>query len=759
VELKAGTLRQIDAQGVTVNLPKSDDGHMLIQGGTAGIGALENARIAAATASGMAINTQVSVTGITAQFAEDGAATINLASLGLSGHVKSQKDLDVEYNVKARGLRVQLIPGKKGYGDATKKYSVRNLDELRAKGTAGGALFDVKAGGGSIGEVTDDGSTISAPQITLPVIQIDSLHFDNPRFKADVPDGSPISIAGTEVGLKLERNQDPKTKEDKPFSRIVINRLYIPFVWVRGLTLVLKEHDLTLTLPSSVGGTFEDIFVMGDDKNPEGLVIEPTKDWAVLGTAGFLKSNLYHLTAEIPGVIKNATADVGLNGFSIGFLSDGSKRIDLNKLTLSNVAGEVKGSKFWLRKGSTRYTGTDPGVTAQGIHYGKEGLSIESLGVRGLKYRNDALGLTLDIEGATLPGDNGFKMPTSGPVEIPRLDIQNAFFHIDDLMSMGAPGAAAGPATKVDPKALNFLDHLEGDINAVLTVDADYVRKLQTDFPLVIHIRDGQLDFATLQDQLLTSHVLRQAISFQVKGDKLVVVVDLTALLAEAGAIIGLLVPVVGPILGGGVGGLGGASQSRDVERWKLGPGEVEAAKHGKARVATLVNPLPPDEPDEPPSSEPSWIEKHVHKVDIKVNQFDLSLKGGAEIDLADLTRGGAPILTGQIILGSVDADAISHLTVTGDNTKGFEIGLAGANVGVRNLEVNSDGKKYTINVPTIHIGQLAGTTLSFQKGGTGAAKNLTVLPHQLEGTVTSATVEHIKVDIADVPAPKGATK
>lgn len=728
VEIKSGTLRHIEAHGVTVNLPKTEDEHLLIQGGTAGIGALENARVAASTGTGMAINAQVNASGLTAGFAEDGAVSIDLASLGASGKV-TKKDLDVEYNAKARGLHVELIPGKHGYGDAKRKYSASNVD-ASAKGTASGTRFDASLQGGSVGEVTDDGETINAPNILLREITLNSLHFNNPKYKIDVPEGSPTTVTGIELGVKLERNKDPKTKEDIPFSRIVISTLRIGFVWVHGMTAVLKDYGVTVTLPNTVGGSIKDIYVMGDADHPEGLVIEPTKDWAVLGSAGFLEANLHHLTASMPGVIKNLSTDVGAQGFSIGFLSDGTKQIDLDKLNISNLSAEVKGSKFSLLTGN-----------AQGIHVGKEGVTIDSVGLHGIHYRNDDLGLTLNIESATLPGDNGFKMPKSGPIEIPRLDIQKAFFHIDDLMTMGGPSSSSpssGPGIAVDPKILGFLDHLDGSIRARLTLFVDYLRTFQTEFPIVINIRSGQLDYALLADKLLTSTVLRHAVKFTVNDKKLVIEIDLSAL---------------SPFL------------VFDAYSFPLDPDnprgdEVKAAKRGKVGLGTLIKPFLPDGKPAPPPSGPSGLDKfagYIHQdlTGIEIEKFDLTLRNGASIDLSKITRGGAPIVTGQLILGSFDADAISHLTVKGNDIAGFNIGLSEVNVGVENLEVNASGKKFAVNIPTIHIGQLTDTTLSFNKGRTGALKDMNIFPGQLEGTVSAASVEDIKVDISDDPKAK----
>ncbi|MFX6230581.1 hypothetical protein ABTF44_21540, partial [Acinetobacter baumannii] len=85
------------------------------------------------------------------------------------------------------------------------------------------------------------------------------------------------------------------------------------------------------------------------------------------------------------------------------------------------------------------------------------------------------------------------------PIKIPRLNINNAYFRIDDLMAMDTGGSGApGKPSKVDADLLNFLDRLEGDIDLVIHVDADYLNKLTTDFPLKIHISKGQIDYAQM---------------------------------------------------------------------------------------------------------------------------------------------------------------------------------------------------------------------------------------------------------------------
>jgi hypothetical protein len=766
VDLKAGKIKDINADGIQVDLPKTDDDHLLIRPtdggkGTAGIGAVENARIVATTGTGMVINSHVSANKLTAGFADDGTVKVDLQSLNLGGNV-TQGDLDVDYNVKARGLHVTLIPGKKGYSGGIKKYRVEHLDEAKASGVAGGKEFDVTIRDGEIGEIVDDGKTITAPDISLPDITLDRLLLNNDKFRIDIPQGQTVSVVGLKLGVTLERNLNPKSKEEFPFNKILVTHFETSFIRMQGMDIMLKDLGLSLKLDKKIGGYIQDLFVMPDVDHPEGFIIEPNNNWKMLGSAGFVKANLYHLTAEMPGLF-SATTNVSAGGFTIGFVGDDTMPIDLAKLRLDNIEGNIKGSNFWVKKFRSKFLDVDPNVTAEGIHYDKKtGISVNKLGVEGLRYRNDDLGLTLDIANATLPEDKGIKWPTDGPVSVPRLDITNAFFHIDDILNMGSKGAVGGGTpTKIDPKLLEFLDTLHGDVDGNLHIDADYLHYLQTDFPLRVRIREGKVDYGTLRDKALTSHILRHAIDFEVKGNKLIFQIDGKVLATELGAIAGFLSPIPGgTILGGGAGWIGGAAGTAaygDLQSWNLDPNdpkgnEVSSARRGLARVRTLAKPFLPDGTKKPAEPEGAPLDE-IKDVKITIDKADLSLKGESVIDLANL---GAK---GRIKLGGLGEDGISHLTFKGDNYAGFQIGLNEANVGVEGLEFATDTKNIKINVPKIHIDKLAESKLSFSKGRKGRVKHLQIFPGELEGTVTSAFVENLTVDIKDKGEPAGGKK
>jgi hypothetical protein len=789
VELKAATLRKIEAEGLTINLPKTDDEHMHVRGGQAGIGAIQNMRVSAALASGMAVNAQADLSGLHAKFAEDGAVSIDLDNLGVGGRI-TKKNLDVEFNAKARGLHIGLIPGKKGYEDATKKFGVKHLDEVSAHGLVGANDFSAKVTGGSIGEVTDDGKTITAPEIHLPLFQLESLNWDLPDYHISVPSGSPVVLEGTTLGVTLERNLDPKTKEQNSLSRVTVSHLLIPSIKVHGLQVVfrklIEDHELTLTLPHGVEGTIDNLEVKVDQAHPEGLVLDPAKGWDFVGMVGFTSANLRQVMVEVPGIVKRATTDVTAGSLQLEGLTDGTKKVDLTSLTLSELEADLYGSQFSLKSGASRFKDKPAGTTAAGIHYvsqgADKGLSIDSLGLHGLKYHNDDLGLTMEIQDASLSGaDAGFKMPDKGPIEIPHLKIETATFRIDDLMNMGSPGPGAlGDPTKIDPKILGFMDHLDGNIKARVKIDDSWLHRLtqagfaQTEFPVVANISNGQLDFATLADKLFTAEDLREAIKFTVKDNKLVIEFDGKTLLAKWGAEAGEVLWGLPGAVAGGIGGLGaGALATTELYSWKLDPkdpmgNEVEAAEHGQVRTRTLTKKWLPDGTTPAPAKAPGFFDKKIDEfiaqikdVDITVTDFDLSLKGGSEIDLANITKGTkGPSITGQIILGKLGGDAISHLTVKGNNKTGFNLGFQQINVGVRDLAMDAGGKHLKINVPTIHVDKMDDAKLNFDKGRSGAVKHLNIFPSQLEGTITKADAEDIRVEMSDIPKPPaGATK
>lgn len=731
-DVSSGKLLKIYADTMRIDLPRTDKDKLRITG-QAGLAGAEAVRVAATTGSGMALSSTLDAGKLDVGFASDGTVTADLASLHARGQLK-QKDLDLEFNARSSGLHLSLDADM----DPT-RFSADDTD-VKLSGTKGKTVFKAEASHISTGEITIDKKTnmISAPNLRLPSVKISRLHLQGATYMLDVPEGQITELKDAALHLEIESNPAPKGDES-PMKKIFIRELHVPKVALRGANVTLIDEDgddSVLTLPSGVAGSIDNLRIKPTADRADAFTVIPDKDWAMVGGLGFDTAKLAGVGAHLPGLL-DATADIEATGFSMGFLSDGNKVIDLDKIKASEISGQILGSKFSLMKSKTRHG--NAGVVVTGFHKDKDGITLKELGVDGFVYEDTGLGLTLDIQSASLTGKGGgLQIPGKGPLRIPHLAITNAYFRIDDLMAMGSGGSSGTPST-IHADTLNFLDTLHGDIDLVIHADANYARKLATDFPLDIHIENGQIDYAQVESQLFSnSRILQQAIDFEYDDGRLFVQLDLKTLAIVVG----------GPL---------GAAASRELYGWDLeandnGIDERKLAEAKRVRLKSLARPFLPD--GTKGSGGSSAAGGSINDLNVVVRAITLGLKGQSVVDLANLNKSG---LQGKIRLGAPGLDAVTGLTVSGDMKAGFKLGLAGANASVDGLAIKGDEKAskkrdgvttrsdVKVNTGTIHIGALSNTSLGFANGGS-SFKHLQIFPKTLEGTVSSATAEDIEV-------------
>ena len=806
--LSKGKLGGIYADNVTLEFPANPESGMLIRGngpdgsGSARVDSAKDLQLAAQTGSGVFFNGLINAQTLKAGFVQSGAINATLDELSVAnGHLK-QGDLDAKLSLQGSGLRVGLLPGKHGYSDGVKKYGAKALS-AKVSGSQGKTHFDAEIERAAF-DVSDDGRTMKVESLLIPNLKLNRLDWENDKYRVTVPQGETITVVGLQLGATFERNPAPKPDESG-FKRIVIHSLYIPHVGTRGMRIDLLQKGLTLSLPSGVSGGISDIYMAGSAEHPEGFVIEPNEGWRMVGSAGFTQATLAKLTAEIPGVFK-ASSRLHAEGFSMGFLNDGSKSIDLDKLIATEVdvtlpgSNPLKDTRFSMLVGRTKHDleGGNAGFYAHGVHAqmgtnaaGEETFeaSAQKAGLRGLRIEMPESGITLDIKQLELP--QGAKLPSLSNALIPEAKITDAYFKIDDIMHMGEDKPKAkGPPSKIDPRLLNFLDTLNGVIDLVLHVPADYLASqawyaptIQEDFPLKIGIVNGMINFAKLEDNLLQSTLLDQAIDFEVDEERgvLYVQLDLKTLGPAAGMLLGALGGAVGTrslpgILGGAgiggvlgtIGGLVGTGPATNYLKektggkleWQLDPNDPKgnevamAERYSRVRLRTLAKPFLPNGKEEKEDPKPPEWGRYLHDFEIRIRKVDLSLVGESSIDLAALNQSG---VSGKVRLGATGVDGLSSLRVSGNSKTGLGLGLSEANVSLEDLKFQTSTKNVGVDTGLIHVGALKGASLTFGRG-TKHLGHLNIMPKELQGTITEASVQNLRMTWSDKPpdAKKG---
>ncbi|MBI3230611.1 MAG: hypothetical protein HYZ45_10645, partial [Burkholderiales bacterium] len=547
----------------------------------------------------------------------------------------------------------------------------------------------------------------------------------------------------------------------------------------------------------------------------------------MLGGLGFKELDAKGVEAKLPGMF-DATADLKGNGFYMNFLEGGKSRIWLNELSAANVHGQIDDDSHFSLVREADGSGDNRSLIIDGFLKDADGsISIQQLTALGIHYDNTDLGLHLNIGGAAIVGKGGsaikYENQKDGSklITLKQLRMLDAKFGVDDLLHMGKKKGPPKDSKKINEGFLNFLDKLNGivvlTVHLTLLVD-DHLLTRDTlttrDFPLYLDIRNGKINYARLENHIFkNSAVFQQAIDFELKNGRLFIQLDLKTIGAAVGAVAGTAGGAVlggtagglkagpagilpGAAVGAGIGGVAGTGaglyygnkKTKELVGWDLrknddGINEQELAENKEeVRIKTLVrDALPDGKPPAPPKpKDPSDPKVVVKDIGVDIYGINLSLKGGAVIDLADLNSEG---LSGKINLGEPNMNAVEDFTVGGSilpasgpdvgkakgkKTSAFRLGVGAVNLSVTDLKLEGAVKESAkrkghftqsstiINTGAIHLGQLSDAGLTFGTGHEAGAteedkqnnpiRNENIYPKTLYGTVTSGYANDVTI-------------
>lgn len=543
--LTSGSLLGIHATGVDIDFGKTDNDAMLIRGGSAGFSRAQGLHAKASTASGLALANVLNTQALTANFATDGRITADLAEISATSHL-TKGELDARFNAQSLSLHIELLPGTKGYANATQKFRLSG-DSLGVEGAKGpvpaaGEVDTRTTFGGSAsafdtGEITitPDG-TVTAPAISLPIISIDHLHADLGKAVVDVEAGNTVHLLDTTADVTALPNRTPEAKrtpDELPFESIMVNGFRIGTVAMTGMKIRVKgeDGDILVTLPSTRPSLLHELTLGNADGSTGGFLIKPNEAWAMFGKFNVLDTDLRGVGADL-GAAVIETLDAKVANFNIGFFGTKDTVIAFDTLTATNIKGSLLAdfapgdpaatggaTSPLMRKLRTAgfdvsfiNPGSEHKITAQGFRMDKSGTTLQALEVAGLVYSDAAKGIDIAIHKATLPaaqdGTPAFSRTPDGKLTIPNIVINEADFRVDDVLKLGGPekaGAAAKGALSYGPD-LKLLDQLNGTVrftvelflNGAIAGTAAYAAG---PYNIVVRIVNGQIDFEQVEDE------------------------------------------------------------------------------------------------------------------------------------------------------------------------------------------------------------------------------------------------------------------
>jgi Fe-S cluster assembly iron-binding protein IscA len=625
-----------------------------------------------------------------------------------------KEDIKLNTELTATGLHAALRRDGK---------LIASIDELTAltEGKVKGVQVKAKASRAKTGPITfsPDENKIEMPSFVLPSLELLQLSYDGEKFKIDVPEGTGgATMKDIEAGLVVNLNPPPKkgTPPDLKASRIknvTINTFKVPTTSAKGLTFMLKDptDPITITVDKDKPAVLSQLELK--PKTP--FVFTPKgESWDYLGSLTLNSADASQIGLDI-GKSINAHADVKAKTFSLDFLGAGKTCFKIATVTAEEIRGKLGNGDFNLTtKGGSKFQGEGkpkPGVTFTGIGKSEEGeFTVGGIGVYGFVYDDRAQGLHLDVREALLKKKDGSPLTKKdgsaltveeGEITVPKVEINDAYFKIDDVLKLG--GGKAGPSALSYAPDMALLNNLDGHVN----FDIDLQSNKITDHS--VHVRvgitDGRVNFKQVEDSLGNTK-LNWAVDFKVDEKSV-----------PAKLFIGI-----------------GAKSDDTKIQWDLTPEELELARSKQVRITTLVNPptviSPPPDPKDDPLRVTSMRYKDAN-IDLHMpNKSKIVLGNAGEIELGGNTKSDNALRLSAQHKGYIEKGS----------PLAFDIE---AHVSKTDLKISGGDKR--LRIDQIHIDGLKDAHLDFESKEVSPGINIDV-PKTLEGTLSHASAENIRI-------------
>jgi hypothetical protein len=580
--------------------------------------------------------------------------------------------------------------------------------------------------------ITDE--MIRIPDLRLPLIAMTSLAYDSPSLKVTVKErADAVVLEGTRVNLSIERTPTAKTTAGKggaatpAIKQIAIHQLDVPTIKASGISILLKDKDVEITLPETERATLSNLHLEPE----QDLIVKPPEkegeSWTIAGTVTLDKFDLPKLGLRV-GSSVSARADVTGKTLSFTGVDDGTWTLTLAQLRAENIEGEVKGSKFSVLSGASRHKGVTPGVEMNRFSLSSTGaISIGDLGVSGFVFTTKDGNIHVDIASARLPQKIDIPPGFAGTITVPELLIEKAFFNVKDFDALG--GGTKSPKKKGGKEFdWTILDKLDGTLNMDLklpirvytlpSINREVLVRQQV-WPIRMKITKGVVDYTELEDEATWAR-FDALVDFEWEDPELVLEIDYVF----------------------------GRSK---VKTWTMSGADIELAKQGKIRLSRLINPDKTEEEkqkekqrkeaeergEELPPEPEGEAKLLTDQMEFRNVNADLSLLGSHTIEIDD--EGS------QIVLGAGGKDAVSHFKATSKSAREIALSLERATAQIPKLKLGDA----TLSTGVITIEDVRDTVLKLAGWK----------PKSIEGTIGKASAQSIQVTLPETVEevkPKG---
>jgi hypothetical protein len=429
--------------------------------------------------------------------------------------LRNAMDLDVVVDADDIDLRFRR--------DGSQVLTIEELDAT-ARGTAAdGVEVDVRVQDLDTGQVSIYPDRIEIPNMVIPQIDVNHLDVRGAGMHLQIPDtGGRLTMINTVVDVDIELDPD---NADQPVQRIVVYELQIPEIQSLGFSLTLSDveiggaqRDVTIstshTEPVTITG-----FRLGARAGGEGFIITPSPTgWRRDGVMHFDRADGQRLAIEIENMLSVSSNFVATN-FDLGQIASGDWTLDLERLDLEELFGG-SGTEHRFNVSTDPTEGThhpDAGITVNGLHRSAEGAwVVDSATIEGFVYRNDALGLRIDIRSASLP--QRLDVPAEGSFVIPEFTIDEADFELADLGRLsGGAGGGAGASSGSILQNIDFVNAINGTVDVEVDLEDPFPND-QIHIPIV----DGEINLNDIENDLGYDLV----VDFDLEGSNLVLNID-----------------------------------------------------------------------------------------------------------------------------------------------------------------------------------------------------------------------------------------
>lgn len=472
--------------------------------------------------------------------AEDGREPIHAALNVLSG------DLDLDVTVDASGLSLEFLR------DGTQVINARDIDGT-VRGTAMDGLdVDVSFTGANTGDISVNGREVDVPDLHIPTIEVNSLHYNSDDYEIKIPDGESggATLLNTRANLHLTRAEEDS---DLPFEKLVIRSLHIPTVRTIGAKIVIKNavsiggsrRDIIFLTSETETTHITDLRLMPLEEGGDAFSVTMHRDASTGELAPEISGRLTLADAvsraanmQIPGIL-NAHANVRLDSINIGLLGSAGRSVNIGQIDLEELFANYDGNQVNVGTytGHTELPDRDqqalphtnphhgPRMVISGFEMEQDGsINVDSISAHGLVYENPELGIRVQIRDAIIPRDGeepGLRYDASTRmIDINQATITEATFRIDDLGNLiNSDESESDTDTESSMPEIDFWQ-VPDALNGVIRFSLSGQRWFVPDAVRTLHVEDGSLSLDELEGYYSV------LVDFEMDGNNLQLVVD-----------------------------------------------------------------------------------------------------------------------------------------------------------------------------------------------------------------------------------------